>query len=107
MQPPFELTSDAAGTVLWVRGDLDIAVDEQVVAAVADALAAGVGTAQLTLDLSGVDFIDSSGLRALLRIHKHYGPRVRVGALSAVVARLLELTGTADLFGSPGRCQGP
>jgi anti-sigma B factor antagonist len=98
VHPPFEMTSDGTTAVLRVTGDLDIAVEDGTVEAVAGALAAGPPTGQVTLDLSGVAFIDSSGLRALLRIHKEHGPRVRLGAVSPAVARLLELTGTADLF---------
>jgi hypothetical protein len=37
-------------------------------------------------------------LRALLRIHNRHGDQVRLGPASAVVERLLELTGTTDLF---------
>jgi anti-anti-sigma factor len=57
------------------------------------------------LDLSNVEFVDSSGLRALLRIHNEHGPQVRLGPVSDVVERLLELTGTVDLFSSGRGCK--
>jgi anti-sigma B factor antagonist len=50
----------------------------------------------LTLDLSGVTFCDSSGLRALLSAP---GRRpVRLRGLSPALRRLLELTGTTERF---------
>ena len=50
------------------------------------------------IDLSAVEFIDSSGLRALLQLQQNFGGRVQIGAVSAAVQRLLELTGTLDHF---------
>ena len=51
---------------------------------------------QIRLDLSGVTFIDSSGLHALLRLRDAL-PVLHVVVVSARVARLLEMTGTTDL----------
>ena len=47
-----------------------------------------------------MDFIDSSGLRALLQLQQNYGGRIQIGAVSAAVQRLLELTGTLEHFAS-------
>jgi anti-sigma B factor antagonist len=98
MDPRFDLDTEDGARVLRISGDLDIAVEDDVVGAVADALATEPPPAYLVLDLSGVEFMDSSGLRALLRVHNRHGDQVRLGPVSAVVERLLELTGTADLF---------
>lgn len=61
---------------------------------------ASVGEAALLrLDLSGVDFIDSSGLRVLLTAHRDFeqrGARVEVHKPSDAVRRLLELTALDD-----------
>jgi anti-sigma B factor antagonist len=96
MDSRFELASEAGTTVLRIRGELDIAVEDAAVEAAARAFA--TEPPFLVLDLSEVEFMDSSGLRALLRIHNEHQPYVRLGPVSAVVERLFELTGTFDLF---------
>ena len=101
MDPRFDVRHADGAMVLRIRGDLDIAVEDDAVNAVANALASAPPSARLVLDLSEVEFMDSSGLRALLRIHNRHGGQIRLGAVSPVVERLLELTGTLDLF-APG-----
>ena len=98
MDPRFDLAREDGAAVLRITGDLDIAVEDDAVNAVAAVLATAPAPAHLVLDLSAVEFMDSSGLRALLRIHNRHGEQVRLGPVSAVVERLLELTGTTDLF---------
>ncbi|HWM20246.1 MAG TPA: STAS domain-containing protein [Ilumatobacteraceae bacterium] len=85
-------------SVLIVRGDLDVAVGVVFVDAVDKVLAADGPPAEVVIELGEVDFIDSSGLRALLQLRHNYGERVQVGAISAAVERLLELTGTLEHF---------
>jgi anti-anti-sigma factor len=78
--------------VLVVTGELEMAT--------ADAFATdGVhlvmnlpANAQLKMDLSGVTFIDSTGLRALLQIHSHAPDTVVLRNPSAPVQRLLDMT---------------
>jgi anti-sigma B factor antagonist len=57
----------------------------------------GLGTdAGVDLDLSGVDFIDSSGLRVIVTVHQHLeaaGQRLRLLGTSDAVDRLLDITG--------------
>ncbi len=91
-----ERTGDAS--VLVVRGDLDVAVGAEFVAAVDEVLSTDPSINHAVIDLSEVDFIDSSGLRALLQLQQNYGGRVQIGAVSPAVQRLLELTGTLDHF---------
>jgi anti-anti-sigma factor len=85
-------------SVLVVRGDLDVAVGVEFVDSVDEALRADDAPTQFEIDLGEVEFIDSSGLRALLQVQQSYGERVKVGAVSAAVQRLLELTATVDHF---------
>lgn len=85
-------------SVLVVRGDLDVAVGVDFVNEVDNVLAGDGSTAEVLIELGEVDFIDSSGLRALLQLRQTYGERVQVGTVSAAVQRLLELTGTLEHF---------
>ena len=54
----------------------------------------------ILLDLSGLTFIDSTGVRLLLSIHARYRDSDRLSMLrgSAAVQRVLQLTGVADLL---------
>lgn len=83
--------------VIVVRGDIDMAAGPLVEAAV-DALDDGN---PIRLDLGGVTFIDSSGLRSLLaasrRAHEHHTVAV-LRSVGPEVARLLEITGTGSEF---------
>jgi len=102
MDPRFELTRQGESAVLRIRGELDIATEDAAVGIVSSALGSDPPPAVLVLDLSDVAFMDSSGLRALLRMHNRHGSAVRLGPVSTVVERLLALTGTAEVFGSDG-----
>jgi len=65
-QTPFEIESvrEPDGARLTLSGELDIATVPRVVAAVDSTLTAGVRT--LTIDLGGLGFVDSSGLRMFI-----------------------------------------
>lgn len=56
---------------------------------------------RLMLDLSGLTFCDSSGLNALLIVHRYFdagGGRLVLTAAPRRVVELLELTGLAEIF---------
>jgi anti-sigma B factor antagonist len=56
----------------------------------------------LTADLSGVTFMDSSALRALLEVRTaimNDGGTLRLASVPPAIAVLLDITGTAELFG--------
>ena len=53
--------------IVAVAGELDIAGSPELEHAIASALRAG---GHVTIDLSALEFIDSSGLRVLLGLHK-------------------------------------
>ena len=58
-----------------------------------------VEASDVALDLAGVDFIDSSGLRAIILSHQRRvdaGGALRLVALCPASARLLEITGLDD-----------
>jgi anti-sigma B factor antagonist len=84
---------DGEGAVrLVVRGDLDYGSADRLRLAAADV--AGSGT--LELDLSGVPYMDSTGIAAILGIHsarERAGGALHVVAASPQVERLLRITG--------------
>jgi anti-sigma B factor antagonist len=60
------------------------------------------GEGAVVIDLSGVTFLDSSGLRALVEVRSvldDQSVRLTVANPSECVRRLLEITGTAAMFG--------
>jgi len=59
------------------------------------------GHRELVLDLGAVTFMDSTGLGTLLRIANECPPRgirLTLRAVSPQVRRLMEVTGTQDIF---------
>ena len=85
-------------TVITVRGEIDLQTCPQLEQA---AFVTPLQGKPLYLDLSGVSFMDSSGLNLLLllrqRLHAE-GGRLAVTGLQPQPARLLEITQTYDLF---------
>jgi anti-anti-sigma factor len=85
-------------TILGLAGEIDIANVDAVADDVRRELAAG----PVLLDLSGLSFIDSSGLRmlvALVRDADESGWSLTIGRdLNPMVRRLLEITGMLDLL---------
>jgi anti-sigma B factor antagonist len=92
-----EPVGDAPG--LAVRGDLDIATAQALDDALADTIRESDGA--LVVDLSGVEFLDSSGLQVMLRARALLGREDR--ALAVVcphgpVRRVFELSGVSEIF---------
>ncbi|HEX4867148.1 MAG TPA: STAS domain-containing protein [Acidimicrobiales bacterium] len=82
-----------AGHVIKVAGELDLASAPELSSVLAEP--AGASTLPVVLDLSGVTFIDSSALRALLlagRQLANAGRKLQIGPRSDVVSRVLEVT---------------
>lgn len=92
-QQPLEVSVSTKGTwrVATIRGDLDMATAKHLEAACES------DVDDLALVMTGVRFIDSSGLRALFEINKAHDNLVLVKP-SAVVKRLLSLTEMTDVF---------
>jgi anti-sigma B factor antagonist len=83
--------------VIVVNGDIDMAGGPVVEAAILE----HENGAPVRLDLGGVTFIDSSGLRSLLAASRRAHERNTNVVLQSVgpeVARLLEITGTEGQF---------
>lgn len=74
-----------------IRRELDAALGEDV--------------RELVLDLSGVSFMDSSGIGVILgryRTMQDRGGRLRVSAMSTYAARILKMAGILPLIGREG-----
>jgi anti-anti-sigma factor len=101
-QPPDGESADA-WKLLTVRGEIDMDNAGQLV----DAIERVAGTA--VVDLSGVTFIDSTGLQGLLRAKeaaRQRGDGLILRHPSETVRRVLELTGLLDGFTVEGRAPG-
>ena len=88
--------------VLALGGELDTETAEQL----GDALSAlTMPDANLVLDLTGLSFIDSSGLRTLMIVQKQLrnaGGELRLVGLQCNVKRVFELTGVTAVFSLDG-----
>jgi anti-sigma B factor antagonist len=86
--------------LLSVAGELDMSSAPRLGSAVAQAATLDP-IRRVVLDLSGTDFIDSSGLRAMLSAREQFearGCEFTLRAPSPAVTRLLEITALADHF---------
>lgn len=99
-----EPTVDGAETVVRLIGELDVASAYDVRALISTALDRP-GLTTLSLDLSDLNFIDSTGLGALTALReaaREKGVDVRVqGTAAARVQRVFDITGVGQLFGLP------
>ncbi len=96
---PFAVdATDRDGTVrLVLRGELDLAVADELRRAVADAFATTPPT--VLIDLSGLRFIDSTGLRVVLEARElaaESGVELQLRRGPREVQRVFSLTGTED-----------
>ena len=82
-----------------LAGDLDIVTSESVKRELAGLVDSGHDS--LVLDLSGVGFVDSSGLGALVALHRHaesQGGRFSVRAVPPLQQRLFAITRLDDIL---------
>ena len=81
---------------LTLRGDLD----SHSTSLLLDRVHRWTATTSIVLDMSEVEFIDSSGLRALItaRDEREGEARVAIVSPSRAVTRLLEITALTDIF---------
>lgn len=83
---------------LVLNGEIDLAVADELSTALDEAIAAARA---VWLDFSGVDFIDSMGLRTLIKAVNNAetsGVDLRLSAVSPPVSRVFDLAGVAELF---------
>lgn len=83
---------------LTVSGRLDTTTAPDLEAVMTDSLD---GVADLTLDLSGLEYISSAGLRVLLAMQKTMNAnqgKMRVTGANEVVMEVFEVTGFSDIL---------
>lgn len=92
-----EVEEGLGGPLLVCRGELDISATSQIEDCIS---AARKHDGQIRVDLADVSFLDSMGLRSLIRLFRGMAEeRPRVVAISDAVRRVVDLTGTQELFG--------
>jgi anti-sigma B factor antagonist len=95
-----EQTQAGDDWVIRLRGELDMASAELLASAIKNA-SAGEGSGRVIVDLAGVRFMDSAGLRVLLRANlasEQDGGRLRLRRGPRSVQRVFEVTGTDSLL---------
>ena len=100
-QPPFSLTiaRNDSHTVVALGGELDIDAEGELAAGLALVLATKPSV--LTVDLRELEFLDSTGLRALLRLRNDCeanGCRLLLVPGPAAVQRAFEVSGISGQF---------
>jgi len=95
-EPDWQLTLDQQPdrTVVRVTGDLDLETAPELLSRTDGILAAGPGA--VVVDLSGLAFIDSSGLSALIRMNQRMvgsGRPFEIISPPRAVAKAFEITG--------------
>lgn len=83
-----------ASTVVALSGELDLATAPELDTYLDD-VAQGSGP-HIVLDLSGLTFMDSTGIRILIRHHRQtagQGGRLGIAAPQPIVAKALKITG--------------
>jgi anti-anti-sigma factor len=96
------VTVSGATTQVTMTGELDLAVAEAARARVREAWEAH--RRPVVLDLNGVTFIDSAGLRSLLTVFRELraeGGAPTLAGVSHPVQRVLELSGLTALMARP------
>jgi anti-anti-sigma factor len=85
--------------VITVRGEVDLATAPELESCVQQALVAAGDS--VLLDLGGLTFIDSSGLRVLVALSNHArakGAAISLRNVPRHAERVLDLTGLAEWF---------
>jgi anti-sigma B factor antagonist len=96
-------------TVISVRGEIDLTVSDELLTTLTCA-ATTSGVPELVVDLDGVDFLDSSGISALVQAHAvlaDEGAQLRVTGGREHIRRVLAVSGVVSLLcaddaGDPG-----
>jgi len=92
-------TPTADGTVtVTASGELDMTSAPDLIRVLREAIRTH-GPSRVDLDLTGVTFMDSTGLQVLVAANSDVGGGLRITGTSPAVFRLLQLTGVLEEFG--------
>jgi anti-sigma B factor antagonist len=86
-------------TVLSVTGEIDLYTAPTLQSELMAALSAG--QVRLTVDMSGVDFCDSTGINVLLAAHRlarERGGELQLAAVGSATRKVLQVTGLESVF---------
>ncbi|MDQ2680689.1 MAG: STAS domain-containing protein [Candidatus Eremiobacteraeota bacterium] len=98
-----KIEQNGSAVVFRLRGCLDLATSPSVRAALLES--ANDGKHEIIVDLTQLEFIDSTGLGALIGAHRRateHGGRVALIVADGPIARLLNITGLIRIFGVYG-----
>ncbi|HEX5614340.1 MAG TPA: STAS domain-containing protein [Acidimicrobiia bacterium] len=92
-----DVQESSGNVVVAVVGEIDAHTCGDLAAALERVIESGAQA--VTLDVAGVEFIDSSGLRVLIQANERLEPgRLGLRAPNETFRRLLEITGLHDVF---------
>jgi anti-anti-sigma factor len=91
---PFETRVDPDG-VVWLSGELDMATADPF----SQTVLSNVDGQQLVLDLSGLTFVDSMGIRAILQLARARQEAVVLRNLHPNVRRVFAVAGVDETMG--------
>lgn len=97
---PITVSSRDSALTITLSGEIDHQVARDMMDSITDAIATRL-PARLVLDLSGVTFMDSSGIAVLLRALRqmeHIGGSLRVTDIPAQARRVLDAAGVGRLI---------
>ncbi len=97
---PITVNKEAGGTVITLTGEIDHHGARTMLVQLEDAISTQLPM-RLTLDLSGVTFMDSSGIAVLLRTHRQMtqlGGSLRVTAIPVQARRVLDAAGVGRII---------
>jgi anti-sigma B factor antagonist len=100
----YTVDRDARQVTVRLAGEIDLAAAPRVELAIEEALAGEEGV-EITIDLEGVTFLDSTGLRVLVAAHARCAGEGRSLTLvnpSTSVSRILEITGLGQTLLAEG-----
>jgi anti-sigma B factor antagonist len=93
-------TEDSGDTLIFIlRGSLDLATSPTIRAALSEA--ADKGRKDIIVDLTGLEFLDSTGLGALIGAHRRaseHDGTLRLVVTDGPIFRLLNITGLIRIF---------
>ncbi|GAA0710612.1 STAS domain-containing protein [Dactylosporangium roseum] len=96
-------TPAADGTLtVTATGELDVTSAPELIKVLRDAIRR-YAPPRVDLDLSGVPFMDSTGIQVLVAANSDVEGGLRITGTSPAVHRLLQLTGLLEVFGLPDR----